>query len=279
MSDQIVRNSFVGSSFGRLLLSPGSETLLQQGQAGISYGTVRCTYIDVTQRQYCQKLTSLPSGNTKFGGGTAAIFPSPTTFTRSCARARAISEDAWRGRQIFPFSPGHLVSPDSIHRTSRLFLTESTGRQSRRTSFAGQMYSVSQLSLFLPLFRVLPFSPFPRARLDLARNFNQASVKRFNVPASRREESQSLFRSKQRFPFGEEKIFFRSNYNVFKKFSSKSKILVEKLFEFEENTHVRVILVSTSYRRDFSNINLLRWNDLPRTSTIFCPKIVIFSQF
>ena len=26
-------------------------------------------------------------------------------------------------------------------------------------------------------------------------------------------------------------------------------------------------------------INLLRWNDVPRTSRIFCPKIAIFSQF
>lgn len=71
-------------------------------------------------------------------------------------RARAQSlRTAWRGRQIFPFPQATLFPPDSIHRTSRLFLTESTSRQSRRTSCAGQMYSVSQLSLFLPLFPLL----------------------------------------------------------------------------------------------------------------------------
>ena len=26
-------------------------------------------------------------------------------------------------------------------------------------------------------------------------------------------------------------------------------------------------------------VNLLRWNDVPRTSRIFCPKIATFSQF
>ena len=26
-------------------------------------------------------------------------------------------------------------------------------------------------------------------------------------------------------------------------------------------------------------VNLLRWNDVPHTSRIFCPKIAIFSQF
>ena len=37
------------------------------------------------------------------------------------------------------------------------------------------------------------------------------------------------------------------------------------------------------HRRDIrivtNRVNLLRWNDVPRTSRIFRPKIAIFSQF
>ena len=133
---------------------PRFKDIATTGSGGHSSpGTVRCTYRDVVHtshlRRYCQKLTSLPSGNTKFAGWYRGDVQVVHDFYS--AQSLRTRDKVFK---YFLFLPTPFPPTDSIHRTSPLFLSHTRPHEhsSNVVCWSNVFTQVCFLSFFLSFF-------------------------------------------------------------------------------------------------------------------------------